>query len=141
MNSTKSSSSGIGGNNIISILPTNASSYSTNLGNGKSSSGAINSSATASVSAYTIDSEGIAYCLDDNDNDTDESAGTDRNNKLLMPKLVEFEVPPNSLYILMGPWRYNYNHAILGSEQRPSLISPLENTLAQRTSIIFRDAK
>lgn len=61
--------------------------------------------------------------------------------ELLLPQLVELVLPPRSLYILRGPWRYNYNHAVLGMDQEPILIPSLPDPPMQRSSIIFRDVK
>ncbi len=58
-----------------------------------------------------------------------------------LPELVEVVLPPRSLYLLSGPWRYHYAHAILGREQQPRLIAPLPSATARRSSLIFRDAK
>ena len=58
-----------------------------------------------------------------------------------LPELVEVVLPPRSLYLLSGPWRYHYAHAILGREQQPRLIDPLPSATARRSSLIFRDAK
>ncbi len=47
----------------------------------------------------------------------------------------EIELPPRSLYMLDGPLRYQYAHAILGSDQ-----SMTDVKAGRRLSIMFRDA-
>ena len=66
--------------------------------------------------------------------------GQEREDERL-PALIELPVPPRSLYLLMGAWRFNYNHSILGVNQQPVLVSPLSEPISRRTSIIFRDVK
>lgn len=98
---------------------------------------------------YSIDATGISITITQN-NHTDIETGahrelvshTEPNSTVhILPRLVELVLPPRSLYILRGPWRYNYNHAILGLAQVPHLVSPLPGPPTQRSSVIFRDVK
>lgn len=57
------------------------------------------------------------------------------------PEVVELVLPPRSLYVLMGSWRYNYDHAVLGVDQQPAQVSAVPDKPSRRISIIFRDAK
>jgi hypothetical protein len=105
----------------------------------------------AHATTYTVDADGFTFQYAN-------SVGTDTSkfeNRLVrrvvadpaaaessyLPELVEFAVPPRSLYILQGPWRYHYSHAILGRGQVPKLVSALSEEPSRRTSIIFRDVK
>ena len=56
-----------------------------------------------------------------------------------LPPYYEFYVQPRSLYILQGPLRYRYAHAILGPDCMPLSRLPVLPVEA-RVSIMFRDA-
>ncbi len=101
---------------------------------------------------YTIGPDGLSLeCGATTDKNNDNVTSTFSRNmivhkgpdggELLLPQLVELVLPPRSLYILRGPWRYNYNHAVLGMDQVPILIPSLPDPPMQRSSIIFRDVK
>jgi hypothetical protein len=103
------------------------------------------------VRSYTMGEDGLSYVYDEDGNSTRTGDGyinqlvrqgcIDRTGETDLPALVELALPPRSLYVLMGPWRYNYNHAILGMDQKPQTTAPLVEAPSKRTSIIFRDAK
>lgn len=107
------------------------------------------------VGRYSVDENGLTYTYTEGKsiNQNQGQDGASYVNHLLrqsgvpdqveatLPGLIEVVLPPRSLYVLMGPWRYNYNHAILGTGHAPRTISPLSEAPAKRTSIIFRDAK
>lgn len=99
--------------------------------------------------SYVVDSTGIAITL----SESGPTEGAQANHLTFvqhtepdgsvsqLPRLIELVLPPRSLYILRGPWRYHYDHAILGVDQSPKIIAPLADLPTQRTSIIFRDIK
>jgi hypothetical protein len=94
----------------------------------------------APVDSYTVDTTGIKYSLLENPDRTPDS---NKNKTVCLPDRIELVLPPRSLYILDGPWRYYYNHAILGQKCSSKLL-PTEQShipVQQRTSIIFRDCK
>ena len=53
--------------------------------------------------------------------------------------VYEFYVHPQSLYILQGPLRYNYTHAILGNQCIPKYLKAI-NPVQRRMSLMFRDS-
>ena len=104
------------------------------------------------LKSYSVGSDGLTMeCGAAVDSNNDEGTSSSARNlivhkgsdgvELLLPSLVELVLPPRSLYILRGPWRYNYNHAVLGMDQVPKLIPSLPDPATQRCSIIFRDVK
>lgn len=98
---------------------------------------------------YSVSPDGLEFTYaSERSADAPETAPTIVPTHLLgayqlfpLPQRLEIVVPPRSLYILQGAWRYKYNHAIFGAEQAPSLVPPLTTPIAQRASIIFRDKK
>lgn len=101
------------------------------------------------LQSYTVSADGLRYTYNvERCTETPSTTPTiipahllGENASLALPQRLELVLPPRSLYILQGPWRYKYNHAIYGAEQTPSLLSPLGTPIAQRSSIIFRDKK
>ena len=49
----------------------------------------------------------------------------------------EMHMPRRSLYVLTGPFRYLYTHAVLGAKDTPTI--PLPGPLERRISVVFRD--
>lgn len=60
------------------------------------------------------------------------------------PKHVTLDLPPRSIYIMRGDWRYQYSHAVIGAkngETLPKTLSQFQYTypINRRISIIFRN--
>ncbi|KAJ1425053.1 hypothetical protein B484DRAFT_480399 [Ochromonadaceae sp. CCMP2298] len=76
---------------------------------------------------------------------TKEREGTEPVSEISkLPTCVYLRLPPRSLYLLRGPWRYSYNHSIFNAEQEAQqggFLVNSESPVSQRTSIIFRDSK
>lgn len=128
-----------------------ASSDSAGAAGGSASStlpGSVSGNADLCLESYSIDADGIAIttranatCDSDNTHRGMVSHSEPDGTVQVLPNLVELVLPPRSLYILRGPWRYNYNHAILGLTQVPHLVPPLPEPPTQRSSVMFRDVK
>jgi hypothetical protein len=62
-----------------------------------------------------------------------------------MPEVVEVILEPRCFYVIAGPFRYSYSHAILGPDQAPQLIPEAAriagDEISRRISVMFRDEK
>lgn len=67
-----------------------------------------------------------------NDNSSEES------NRHISLKFVEIYLLPRSLYILRGPMRYDFSHAVLGVKHTPKHVAQLDS-VSRRVSIMFRN--
>jgi len=58
------------------------------------------------------------------------------------PRSYELRLEPRSMYILQGPLRYDFSHAVLGTQDTP-LIAHLAHNLSieRRLSLMLRDVK
>lgn len=54
-------------------------------------------------------------------------------------RTFELILPRRSLYILSGPFRYNYTHEILGGKHESKLLCSNPLTMERRISLMYRD--
>jgi hypothetical protein len=100
--------------------------------------GAVGKADSKADSVY-VTGEGLFF------DSTEEREGTEPVSETpTLPECVYLRLPPRSLYLLRGPWRYSYNHSIFNAEQEAQqggFLETSDSPVSQRTSIIFRDSK
>jgi alkylated DNA repair protein alkB family protein 7 len=58
------------------------------------------------------------------------------------PRSYELRLEPRSMYILHGPLRYDFSHAVLGTQDTPRIANLAHNlSIERRLSLMLRDVK